>query len=121
LEMEREGNRGSKGDKVSRLYATKKWGTGGTDKGQSGKGSSDTGTGVGNREEEIWERLEEKDMAIQQTGLDSDELRSGDLGVEGEGRDGKATREVFEVGSGGRREDARILDKRRGTEGEVKD
>jgi len=101
-------------------YAAKKWGTRGTDKGQNGKGSSDIGTGVGNREKEIWEGLEEKDMVIRQVGLDSDELRSGDMGMKGKGKDGKVAREVFEMGFGGGKENAEVLDKRGSAEREVK-
>jgi len=72
--VEEAGNRKGERVQIFRLYFTMEWETKSTFKRQDGNGSSDIGTGLEDRKEEIWERLKEKNMVIWHVGMDSDEL-----------------------------------------------
>lgn len=74
---------------------------GGTYQEEDEKSGGGNEVGVGNREEKIWEKLEEKDMAVQQVSIDGYGIRNGNVGLEGEGRVGKIRREIPEVGVSG--------------------
>lgn len=77
------------------MYYKKKRRARGTYKGKGKESGSDNGKALGDRKKEIQKGLGKENVAVRQISMDIYVLRSGDLGLESEGRIRETGGEVF--------------------------
>lgn len=82
------------------MYNSKKWRTGGTAERKREESSNSNEKSMGNRKENMGERVGKKDVVVRYIRLDGDGLRSGNLEVEGKKRNRGSTRRIFEMDNG---------------------
>lgn len=98
------------------MHDVKEWRAGGTDRREGKKRSGSDGAGMGNRDKETRERLEQETMVVRQASVDSNGIRGRDMGMEREGEDGEVTGKISKIGDGSRLGNTRVYGERGGAE-----
>lgn len=101
MEVGRKGDRRSEQIQIFRLCISTEWKSTGTCKRQSKKSRRSNEECVGNREKIVRKRYQEKVMDDRCNGIGGNELRCGNMGMEGEGKDGENARKICKMGDGG--------------------
>lgn len=90
------------------MHDVKEWRAGDTGRGEGKERSGSDGAGMGNRDEETRERLEQETMVVRQASVDSNGIRGRDMGMEREGEDGEVTGKISKMGDGSRLGNTRV-------------